>query len=216
MLDQMRSRILDPVLAAAAIRRGIVRAAQDCELWGGDWPTDRGCENLLQVRAAEELFALMRQQGLGQLTLEQSLVDVTYNGTSKRGRRYTGMTDQQRADIAIWTKANEIYGLVEIKRGEADRQWRDDLVKLAKQLKTYCRAQGCHLRYGIFGAYISCPSHAGIDHRGARLTKIAREVADYYGLSARTCIDDVRHRWPERAADGWTCSAGSVVLRWRS
>ena len=87
-------RILSSSEAAAAVRRGIVRAARDCELWGGDWPTDRGCENLLQVRAAEELHLMLCGHGLGWVTLEEPVASVSCEGTRRRGRRFASMSDQ--------------------------------------------------------------------------------------------------------------------------
>lgn len=205
-------RILTASEASAAIRRGIIRAARDCELWGGDWPTDRGCENLLQVRAAEELHIALRQHGLGWVTLEEPVASVSGGGTRRRGRRFSGMTDQQRADLAIWSKSENIYAMVEMKRAEDDRSWRADLEKLARLVATYGRQHGNHLRYGVLGVYISRPVSEMVRLRSARLKALAGETAARYGLRHRTILDEAVHCY-QYEEDGWTCGAASVELR---
>ncbi|WP_294394646.1 hypothetical protein [uncultured Sphingomonas sp.] len=212
-LPSVTRRILAASEASAAIRRGIIRAARDCELWGGDWPTDRGCENLLQVRAAEELHVALRQHGLGWVTLEEPVASVSGGGTRRRGRRFSGMSDQQRADLAIWSRAENIYAMVELKRAEDDRSWRADLEKLARLVATYGRQHGNHLRYGVLGVYISRPTGELVRLRGARLKALAAETAARFGLRHRTILDEAVHCYQGGEEDGWTCGAASVELR---
>lgn len=206
-------RILSSSEAAAAVRRGIVRAARNCELWGGDWPTDRGCENLLQVRAAEELHLVLCGHGLGWVTLEEPVASVSCEGTRRRGRRFAGMSDQQRADIAIWSKAERIYAMVELKRVEDGRSWVGDLEKLARLVATYGRRHGNHLRYGLLGVYVSRPNAELVRQRGALLRELAAGVAARFGLRQRTVFDGSLHHYQGGCGDGWTCGAASVELR---
>lgn len=212
----IRRRILFPQEAAAAVRRGIIRAARDCEMWGGDWPSDRGCENLLQVRAADEIHTVMSDYSLGWVTLEEPMSNLTEGGTRKRGRPHLSMTDQQRADIAIWTRSYEIYALIEIKRTGSAVNWESDLHKLGKLLNRYGRRSGRSLRYAVFGAFISSKSGAEIKSRLGFLNEIARSVATKYGLSAKTELDEDKHYWSKKGVDDWTCSAASVIFRSRN
>lgn len=206
-------RILKPEEAAAAIRKGIVRAARDCEKWGGDWPTDRGCENLLQVRAAEELHELLASFNLGWLTLEQPLADIIWEGTSQRGRPLAGITAQKRADIAIWSKAERIYAIAEIKRAEAGRDWLSDLEKIARILDRYGRHQGNHVRYVILGVFISRRRGDLLAERGTALRLLAKDVASRFGLKQRTIFDEGDlHHYQGGDAGGWTCGAATVVF----
>ncbi|SEJ80781.1 hypothetical protein SAMN05518849_11447 [Sphingobium sp. AP50] len=206
-------RILKSDEAAAAIWKGIVRAARDCERWGGDWPTDRGCENLLQVRAAEELHEVLAGHKLGWLTLEQPLADIIWEGTSQRGRPQTGLSEQKRADIAIWSKSERIYAVAEIKRAEADRDWQLDLEKIARILSRYGRRQGNHMRYGILGVFISRRRGSLLAERGVALKKLAATVAANFGLKQRTVFDHGNlHHYRGGDNTGWTCGAASVVL----
>lgn len=207
-------RILQPGEAAGAVRRGILRAARDCERWGGDWPSDRGCENLIQVRAAEELHEVLSSFHLGWVTLEEPVSNVSWAGTTKRGRRYVGMSDQQRADIAIWSRSENVYGLVEMKRAEDVRGWLGDLEKLSRLLSTYGRRHGNHLRYGVLGAYISGPNASVVRRRAARLRAHAVDVAVRFSLRHRTTFDPVAlHHFGGGGEDGWTCGAATVELR---
>jgi hypothetical protein len=211
-----RRRILPADEAAAAVRAGIVRAARDCEAWGGDWPSDRGCENLLQVRAAEELHARMSRAGLGWLTLEEPFATIIEEGTTMRGRPRNGITNQKRADIAIKSKADRIYGVIEIKRAERDHHWRGDLEKLARIVSRYSRVQGNHVRYGILGVYISKESRELVDERAKALKYLARSVASEFELKQRTLYDrEAVHHWDGGTADGWTCGAATVTLTCR-
>ena len=206
-------RILKSDEAAAAIRKGIVRAARDCERWGGDWPTDRGCENLLQVRAAEELHELLTGFKLGWLTLEQPLGDIIWEGTCQRGRPLAGITEQKRADIAIWSKAERIYAIAEIKRAEADRDWLGDLEKIARIVDRYGRHQGNHVRYGILGVFISRRRGDLLAERGNALKALAKDVAGRFGLRQRTSFNEGDlHYFQDGDGGGWTCGAATVVL----
>ncbi|RVT93467.1 hypothetical protein [Sphingomonas crocodyli] len=208
-----KRRILRPDEAAAAIRNGIVRAARDCERWGGEWPTDRGCENLLQVRAAEELHEQMASLGLGWLTLEQPLATIIDEGTAKLGRPHAGLSPQKRADIAIWNKADQIYGVVEIKRAERDRDWQSDLEKLARILARYSRSHKNYIRYCILGVFISQRCSELVNERGKSLEKIAATIANRFELKHSTIFDmDNIHHWDGGGADDWICGAATVVL----
>jgi len=207
-------RILSAGEAASAVRRGIIRAARDCEQWGGDWPSDRGCENLIQVRAAEELHEILNAFRLGWVTLEEPISNVSWAGTSRRGRRFSGMSDQQRADIAIWSKALNVYGLVEIKRAEDVRGWTSDLEKIARLTSTFGRKHGNHLRYGVLGVYISGSNGNLVRRRAANLKRLAIEVAGRFGLQQRTSFDaEALHYFRGGDDGGWTCGAASVELR---
>jgi hypothetical protein len=208
-----KTRILAGNSVASAIRSGILRAARDCEAWGGDWPTDRGCENLLQVRAAECVHDLLKTQGFGYITLEEPLATITEGGTRKRGRRFAGMTAQQRADLAIWTHSGRVYALVEVKRAESNHDWESDLVKLSKLLATYGQSHGAGLRYCVFGAFISSRSAAFVESRNDDLAKMASVIARSYGLRATTLLDEARHRGPASWGDEWTCGAASVLIK---
>lgn len=212
-------RVLSSDEAAAAVRRGIVRAAADCELWSNDWPSDRGCENLIQVRATEELHKVLSANRLGWVTLEEPISNVSWAGTSKRGRRFVGMRDTQRADVAVWSRSDNIYGLVEIKRSEDARGWRADLEKLSRLLCTYGRNNENHLRFGVLGAYLSGPNKLTVKNKVARLKLVAAEVAEQFKLLQRTSFDDGGvHYFQGGDDDGWTCGAATVQLRiptWR-
>lgn len=211
-LSRVTRRILGASEASAAIRSGIIHAARDCELWGGDRPTDWGCENLVQVRAAEELDGALRQHGLGWVTLAEPVASVSGAGTRRRGARFSGMSNQQRADLAIWSKAKNVYAMIELKRAEDDRSWRADLEKLARLVATYGRRHGNHLRYSDFGAYISRPNRKLVRHCGAQLKALAAETAARFRLSHRTILDEAVHCYQGDEEDSWTCGAASVEL----
>lgn len=212
-------RVLSAEEAAAAVRRGIVQAAADCEKWSNDWPSDRGCENLIQVRAAEELHKGLSANRLGWVTLEEPVSSVSWAGTRKRGKRFAGMRDTQRADLAVSSRSDNIYGLVEIKRSEDLRGWRADLTKLSRLLCTYGRNHRNHLRFGILGAYLSGPSLLAVKNRAARLKMVAAEAAEQFKLVQRTSFDSGGvHYFQGGGDEGWTCGAATVELRiptWR-
>lgn len=206
-------RILGSAEAAAAVRRGVLAAARDCERWGNDWPSDRGCENLIQVRAAEQLHEQLARFRLGWVTLEEPIANVSWGGTSKRGRPFLGMRDTQRADIAIWSRSDNIYGLVEMKRAEDTRGWECDLKKLSRLLCTYGRCRGNHLRYGILGAFVSGSNGVVARNRAARLTDLAAQVADRFGLRHCATFGATElHHFQGGDNGGWTCGAVSVEL----
>jgi hypothetical protein len=205
-------RILSPIEAATAVRRGIMLAVRDCEEWGGDWPSDRGCENLLQVRAAEEIHGTLKALGIGWLTLEQCVSVVSGQGPAHRGRRFDGMSDRRRVDVAVWSGADNIYGIVEIKRAESSRAWSSDITKLSRMLATYHRGRGNHLRWAVFGALLTTSSDRVMEARRARFQDIAHDVTAKYRLRCRVYFDADRHRWDADDQDGLSCAAATAIL----
>ncbi|MES2046705.1 MAG: hypothetical protein V4475_22770 [Pseudomonadota bacterium] len=189
-----------------------MRAVRDYEEWGNEWPSDRGCENLLQVRAAEEIHGALKAHGIGWLTLEQCVSEVSQQGTPRRGRYYQGMTDRQRVDVAVWSGACNIYGLIEIKREESTRAWRSDVTKLSRMLATFHRGRGNHLRWAVFGALLTTNSARVAEAREKRLREVACEVASNYGLGWRVDVDVDRQRWNEGDQDGLSCGTATVIL----
>lgn len=167
----------------------------------------------MQVRAADELHRVMSDFNLGWVTLEEPMSNLTEGGTRKRGRPHLSMTDQQRADIAIWTRSYEIYALIKIKRTEFTTHWESDLHKLGKLLNRYGRRSGRSLRYTVFSAFISSKSSREVKSRLENLNEIARLVAAKYDLLAKAELDGDEHYWSKKGVSDWTCSAASVILR---
>lgn len=173
-----RRRILAGAEAAAAVRRGIIRATRDLERWshGAEWPCDVGCENLLQIRVAEEIATLLALHDLGPLRLEGRVSIVSEGGTSKLGRRVALLSDQQRADIAILSKAENVYAIIELKRKNDLGEWSKDLRKVRALLNRYGRNHGNHLRYGVVGAYLSAPTLLKLEARKARFSNLVERL----------------------------------------
>ena len=165
------------------------------------------------MRAAAELFEVLQKHGLGLVSLEGPVASVSAERTSRRGRRFAGMSDQQRADLAVWSKAGRIYGLIEVKPAEQERDWLCDLEKLARLVVTYGRRHGNHLRCGLLGAYIAHPNASGAQLRKVRLEMLAGQVAKRFGLRQRTLLNPALHFLRGGDADDWTCGAATVELR---
>lgn len=178
------NHILPAAATLDAINKGILRSILDCERWGLVWPSDRGCENLLQVRCAEEIARLKNRHdnndeatcSRGWITLEENYSSIKDHGSSKRGRPFNSITGQQRADIALW-KDEVIYCVVEIKRHQDPVGWAVDIEKISQNLNMYSQYRNNYLKYVAFGAYLYSNSEDGLKEKIRKVKSIAAKVA---------------------------------------
>jgi len=168
---------------------------------------------VLQVRAAEQLHRALAAQGLGSVTLEEPVSNISSEGTSKRGRRFAELSDQRRVDLAIWSRGELIYGIVEVKRAQNERDWEGDLIKICRLIDTYGRSRGNHLRYGVLGAFLATPTGAATRARARELAALSQRIVGGVGLVATVGVESEPVHWCENGRDNdWTSLAASVIV----
>jgi len=149
--------MIEPLQAAEHVRKSVMLAAKTYERWtGGAWLWDSGCESLM-VATAGRRFAQANVAGNhGVVTLETPLSAVRDSlKIAPRGRIRKAIANGKRADIALWSRTDRPYGVIEIKRSQDLALWQSDLEELVSLLEVYGLRAGGAVRFGIVGGWVA-------------------------------------------------------------
>ena len=176
--------------AAEIVRSGISNSASTYREWTeGLSLLDSGCENLLVATVARRLAAENRRRGVGALSLEVSLGSIRKQmSILKVGRISPKIRSTKRADIVLWSANGKPYGIIEIKRTQQLKGWREDILELIGIVRAYGHAPINGIKFGTFGAFLFNKGKSNSDRAVAKIEKMVDSMqSDDIKLQLKIC-----------------------------
>lgn len=199
--------------AAQHVLAGTMAAAKTYDRWsGGLWLSESGCESLIVATVARRLASANAAGDHGAITLETQLSAIRQDVRRPApGRIRDALANSKRVDLALWSKVDRPYGIIEIKRAQIAKLWDDDLEELISLVDVYGLRRGGGVRFGILGGWFSRKGTSALK----RATDALEDRAHRLASNRANVRVDLSPRWhwdPSNRKAELVCRAATVTV----